>query len=489
MSRWGLCDWWSLEKSAEDKGTCTLGGIVIMFFIEPFATFGLLLQKPQWHFLFMKERPERKERAIEDTVKGPKADTHRRALSALLKSSALINSSLQISDVLNHAMKAAEEFMDAEASSVLELDEQEGDIIFRLARGNRGGSVQTLRLERGEGIAGSVIESGRPMIVEDVQREERFSDRFDRETGFKTRSLICVPLIIREKTIGALQVINKKTGMPFTEEDLEILTALARQIAVALDNAKLYQRLEENFKLTAEELKITQQKLIRSERSAALANLVQGVAHEVRNPIMSIGGFASRIKAGLAKGHKFQKYLDIILQETSRLEKLVQDVKELAEMQTVNLQPADMSALLSQVMEGFSSTLSAKSIHLEKDIDESLPAIKVDKAQIARALRNIVQNSVEAMPSGGTLKLRASGVDARIRIVVEDTGVGIEEDVMASVLDPFFTSKTMGAGLGLTMVYQIVMNHQGEIDIKSRGGKGTIVTLDLPSNLESQEEV
>jgi len=113
----------------------------------------------------------------------------------------------------------------------------------------------------------------------------------------------------------------------------------------------------------------------------------------------------------------------------------------------------------------------------------------VDKAQIARALRNIVENSVEAMPSGGTLKLRASGVDARIRIVVEDTGVGIEEDVMASVLDPFFTSKTMGAGLGLTMVYQIVMNHQGEIDIKSRGGKGTIVTLDLPSNLESQEEV
>jgi signal transduction histidine kinase len=148
-----------------------------------------------------------------------------------------------------------------------------------------------------------------------------------------------------------------------------------------------------------------------------------------------------------------------------------------------------MSALLLQVIEGFSSTLSAKSIHLEKDIDESLPAVKVDKEQIARALRNIIQNSVEAMPSGGTLKLRASGVDARIRIVVEDTGVGIEKDVMASVLDPFFTSKTLGAGLGLTMVYQIVMNHQGEIDIKSRGGKGTRVTLDLPSNLESQEEV
>jgi len=168
--------------------------------------------------------------------------------------------------------------MDAEASSVLELDEGRGDIIFRLARGKRGGSVQTRRLERGEGIAGSVIESGQPMIVGDVQREECFSDRFDKETGFKTRSLICVPLVIREKTIGALQVINKKSGMRFTGVDLEILTGLARQIAVAIDNARLYQRLEENFKLTAEELKVTQQKLIRSERSAALANLVQGVA-------------------------------------------------------------------------------------------------------------------------------------------------------------------------------------------------------------------
>ena len=82
-----------------------------------------------------------------------------------------------------------------------------------------------------------------------------------------------------------------------------------------------------------------------------------------------------------------------------------------------------------------------------------------------------------------------SEVDARIRIVVEDTGVGIQEDEIDSVLDPFVTSKTMGAGLGLTMVYQIVMNHQGEIDIKSRGGKGTIVTLDLPLNLKSQKEV
>ena len=415
-------------------------------------------------------------------------DIYKRELSALIKSSALINSSLQTTDVLNFAMKAAEEFMDAEASSVYELDIEKKDIIVRLARGEKGGFIQSKRLKLGEGIAGSVIQNGKPMMVEDVRKEPIFSDRFDRETGFTTQSLICVPLTIREKTTGAIQVINKKNGHPFTKEDSELLTALAQQIAVALDNAKLYHRLEENFQFTAEELKITQQKLIRSERSAAIANLVQGVAHEVRNPIMSIGGFATRMKADLEKDNKFQKYLDIILNETTRLEKLVQDVKEIAEMQTAYLQPENMNSLLSNVIQYFSPIIARQSIRIETDIKEGLPIITLDKAQISRALKNIVQNSIEALPTGGTLKLTARAVDSTIQIVVEDSGIGIDEDKLGSILDPFVTSKTTGAGLGLTMVYQIVMNHEGEIDIKSRGGKGTVVTLGLPLNLQSKME-
>ena len=421
-----------------------------------------------------------------DMSKELKNDIYKRELSALIKSSALINSSLQTKDVLNFAMKTAEEFIDAEASSVYELDVEKKDIIVRLARGEKSGFIQSKRLKLGEGIAGWVIQSGKPMMVEDVLKEPIFSDRFDRETGFTTQSLICVPLTIRGKTTGAIQVINKKNGHPFTEEDSELLTALAQQIAVALDNAKLYQRLEENFQLTTEELKITQQKLIRSERSAAIANLVQGVAHEVRNPIMSIGGFAARMKADLEKDNEFQKYLDIILSETTRLEKLVQDVKEIAEMQTAYLQPENMNSLLSNVIERFLPSLARHSIHLKTDIEEDLPIITLDKAQISRALKNIVQNSVEALPAGGTLKLTTRAVDSTIRIIVEDFGIGIDEGKLGSILDPFVTSKTTGAGLGLTMVYQIVMNHQGEIDIKSRGGKGTIVTLDLPINIQSK---
>ncbi|MBW1692098.1 MAG: hypothetical protein DRG87_03105 [Deltaproteobacteria bacterium] len=420
--------------------------------------------------------------------KGLHTDIHRRELTALLKSSALINSSLHTNDVLNFAMKAAEEFMEAEASSVFELDPEKGDISVRLARGEKGVFMKSKRLQPGEGIAGWVIQHGKPMNVVDVQKDARFSDRFDKETGFTTRSLICVPLTIRGRIIGALQVLNKKDGNSFTEEDTELLNALAQQIAVALDNARLYQRLQENFELTEQELKITQRKLLRSERSAAIANLVQGVAHEVRNPIMSIGGFAMRMKADLVEGSRMQKYLDIILSETSRLEKLVRDVKEIAEMQTVHLEPTDVKDLLARVIEGFSSDMARKAVRLKADIGEDLPIINLDQEQISRALRNIIQNSIEALHEGGTLKLAARKLDSTVQIVVEDSGVGIDEEKLDSVLDPFVTSKTTGAGLGLTMVYQIVTNHRGEIDIKSSGGKGTIVSLELPTGLEPEME-
>jgi two-component system sensor histidine kinase HydH len=424
----------------------------------------------------------------DDMNKGLHTDIHRRELTALLKASALINSSLQTNDVLDFAMKAAEEFMEAEASSVFELDPERGDISVRLARGEKGVFMRSKRLKPGEGIAGWVIQSGKPMMVEDVRRDPRFSDRFDRETGFATRSLICVPLTIRGRTIGALQVLNKRGGNSFSQEDAELLTALAQQIAVAVENAKLYQRLQQSFELTEQELKLTQRKLIRSERSAAIANLVQGVAHEVRNPIMSIGGFATRMKAEVAEDSRLHRYLDIVLSETYRLEKLVRDVKEIAAMQSVHLQATDMKNLLVEVIEGFSSTISRQAIRLETDIKRGLPAINLDQEQIARALRNIIQNSIEALHEGGTLKIEAKQLDSTIRIVVEDSGIGIEKDQLDSVLDPFVSSKTTGAGLGLTMVYQIVTNHRGEIDIKSNRGNGTTVTLELPMGLEPEME-
>jgi GAF domain-containing protein len=245
--------------------------------------------------------------------KDPQKNTSQRGIDTILKFGTLINSSLNIEDVLDQAMKWAEDFMGAEASSVYELDKERNEIFIRLARGEKREPVRGIRLKVGEGVSGWVVKNGRPVVSQDVREEKRFSDKYDKQTGFKTHSMICVPLIVKDEPIGALQVINKKSKKPFTQADFKLLTGMAQQIAVALENAKLYQRLEEDFALTTQELKITQEKLFRSERLMAMGHLVQGVAHEIRNPIMTIGGFTQRLKKELGKDHSLQKYVDIII--------------------------------------------------------------------------------------------------------------------------------------------------------------------------------
>ncbi|MBW1769388.1 MAG: GAF domain-containing protein, partial [Deltaproteobacteria bacterium] len=163
-------------------------------------------------------------------------DIYHRELDTILRFCALINSSLNIDTVLDNAMKCAEEFMDAEASSIYELDEERDELFIRLARGEKTESIKGIKLKVGEGISGSVVQTGRPEVIQDVRRDKRFSDKFDRLTGFKTRAMICVPLILRDTPFGALQVLNKKSGEAFTRPDLELLVGMSQQIAVAMEN-------------------------------------------------------------------------------------------------------------------------------------------------------------------------------------------------------------------------------------------------------------
>ena len=407
-------------------------------------------------------------------------DIHQRELDTILKFSALINSSLNITEVLDNAMKWAEEFIDAEASSVYELAEEKNELFIRLARGEKKSLIEGITLKVGEGIAGTVVQTGKPIAIQDVNKDKRFSDKFDRLTGFKTRSMICVPMLLRDKPIGAIQVMNKRNREPFRQADLELLNSLAQLTAVSMENAKLYQRLEERFELTSLELASTQKKLILSERLAAMGHLVQGVAHEIRNPVMTIGGFAHRMKRELPENYKLQKYIDIILDESGRLERLVREVHEFLEIQSSSLVIAKIEPVINDVLQIFEPLARNREIEVLVDIPEDLPSLYLDSSQLVTALSNILENALEAMPNGGTLSLKIEKDDRHLSISCRDTGVGIDPEQLDAVYDPFVTSKTRGAGLGLTMVYQIVMNHHGEIKINSELNKGTVVNVQLP---------
>ncbi len=413
-------------------------------------------------------------------------DLYRKELTAILRSASLINSSLEIEDVLDRAMKWAEEFIHAEASSIYQLDERNQELFVRLARGEKKDPIKKITLKLGEGIAGYVVQTGKPMVIQDVTKEERFSDKFDRITGFSTKSMICVPMTLRNAPIGAIQVINKKSGEPFNRADLELLYAISQQVAIAIENANLYKRLEESYEMTTQELRITQQKLIRTERLAAMGNLVQGVAHEIRNPIMTIGGFAQRIKKESSTHDRVGKYVDIIIGETARLENLVRRIREFSEVQSFHLNFEKPGPLILEAAKQAIPLASKQGVKVVTEFATDLPSMKLDANQILTALNNLLENAVEAMPGGGILTLRANRIDSDLIIVIKDTGCGIPKEKLAAVYDPFVTSKTKGAGLGLTLVYQVVMNHHGEIKISSEVNKGTVVTLKFPLETASE---
>ena len=167
----------------------------------------------------------------------------RRARQALVESSVRLNSTLNLPDLLHAIMDTATDLLGAETSSLLMLDEATNELSFEVATGEAGEGVKELRVPADRGIAGWVLREDAPAIVNDVAGDARFYENIDRTSGFTTRSMLAVPLKIRDHAIGVMEVINKREGDGFSERDQDIATALSAQAAVAIDNVRLYQRL------------------------------------------------------------------------------------------------------------------------------------------------------------------------------------------------------------------------------------------------------
>jgi signal transduction histidine kinase len=401
-------------------------------------------------------------------------------LRRLVNFSALINSSLDIQTVLNQAMDYVEYLLEAEASSIFEVDPEQGDLFFRLARGEKAQALKGMRLQMGEGVAGTVALTEDPLLVTDTSQDPRFCQRFDGCSGFYTRSILCVPLKSRERLVGVLEVLNKKDPRGFDETDCEILTLVGNLIGTALENARLYGRLQDRLSATREELKIAQEKLLRSERLAALGKLSQGVAHEVRNPITIIGGFVHRLEKHLPTDDPHQATLEIINAQVHKLEQMVREIEAFTKLGEPVLRVTRLPELIDRVLTAQASQMQKAQVEVHTAFPSMLPPVPADPELLSLALGNLVTNALEAMPNGGNLEINLAAEPSRVRLSVKDTGVGIASADLPRVFDPFFSSKPQGTGMGLTAVHHIIANHLGEIEIESKPGQGTTVHLWLP---------
>jgi len=224
-----------------------------------------------------------------------------------------------------------------------------------------------------------------------------------------------------------------------------------------------------------------QQQLRRSERLSALGNLAAGVAHEIRNPLSSIKGFATFLLGKMEKEHDAHA-AHMLIQEVDRLNRVVSGLLEFARPDDIRLAPAALAPVVRHALELCASDAASKDISVRFTPAPDLPLIAADADRLAQALLNLFLNAIQAMDTGGGLDISSCRDQATDKVLlrIADTGAGIAPEALAAIFDPYVTGRSSGTGLGLAIVHRIVEQHGGEIRVESAVGKGSVFFLYLP---------
>jgi len=259
----------------------------------------------------------------------------------------------------------------------------------------------------------------------------------------------------------------------------------------------LIKNLEKKVAKRTNELKVVQYQLLQSEKLASIGKLAATIAHEINNPLNGILTYTKLIERKLADGTikkteipKFLSYLGIMERETERCSTIVRNLLDFARQREPSLKSdVDINEVLEEALSLLANQIALQEVTLEKRFDQ-LPHIMADPMQLRQVFLNVILNACEAMHNGGIVTVSTACSNKRkkaVRVEIADNGVGIEEKDLSKIFDPFFTSKEKGTGLGLSVVYGIINSHQGTIQVKSTLGKGTTVTITLPTEATATE--
>ncbi|MCR4293809.1 MAG: ATP-binding protein [Candidatus Kuenenia sp.] len=287
---------------------------------------------------------------------------------------------------------------------------------------------------------------------------------------------VCVPLIVRDKAIGAICADNIYSKKPITDEMVMLLSTFANHAALAIENADAYKTLEKKII----QLKDAQERLVRSEKLAVIGNMAGYIAHEIRNPLVTIGGFARAIARETTDNKTIKNSAEIIIDEVSRLEKILAVVMDFSKV----AKPAKVKTQVNEIVDNTISLMESyfKNIGIDvvKKYELMIPDIVVDQDQIRQVFLNIFKNAAESMQNGGKLIVETAKEDEYVRINITDTGEGMDADTIENIFTPFYTKKREGTGIGLAVSQKIVDDHEGFIKVKSELNQGATFSIFLP---------
>ena len=292
------------------------------------------------------------------------------------------------------------------------------------------------------------------------------------------QSVMAAPLIVKERVIGAIEVVNKPGGM--TEGDEKLLNALAASIAVAIDNARLYQELAQS----ARALERSHAQLVQSEKLAATGRLALSLAHEINNPLQAVANCLHlSLEPGLSDDRKHE-FLSMARDEIDRLSTLIQRMLEFYRPGPGDQASSDVNGAIQRVLALAEQKLRHNQVITECDLAPDLPGVRIAADQLTQVFLNLTVNATEAMDAtrGGRLTIisRLDESGDWVEVTLTDTGPGIPIDVLPHIFEPFFTTKNTGSGLGLALSYGIIERHGGLLTVNSRPGEGTAFSVRLP---------
>ncbi len=392
---------------------------------------------------------------------------------SLASVSRTINSTLNVDEALRAITKEACELMRARMCSLMLLDESRKWLDLRASFGAGDAYIKKPRLAVEDSLLGVVVRRKKSQQVANVQSDSRYQN-VDLARRENLVSLLSVPLIFSGLTIGTLNVYTARP-YNFSNEEVKILSALAELSAIAIEKARLYERVVD-----------VEEQLRQNEKLSALGLLAAEVAHEIRNPLTVMKLLYHSLNLKFDAHDPRNKDARVIEAKIEHLNKIVEQILDFARTTEPKFAPVNLNDLVDELGLLVRHKLFNQNIRLVRDLQPDLPLVSGDAPQLEQALLNLILNAAEAMATGGTLTIRsrtilADSKPALVALECKDTGGGMSAEQKERAFKTMLTTtKSHGTGLGLAIVGRIIETHHGEIKIFSRAGRGTTIRILLP---------
>ena len=380
-------------------------------------------------------------------------------LKLLIDASKTVNSTIDLDRLLDLILDAARLSIRADRGTLYLLNEQKKELWAKTVQGE---TTVEIRLPLGKGLAGYVAKTGETVNIVDAYKDPRFNPEIDRKSGYRTHTVLCIPMRDKEgKILGVFQFLNKKDGV-FTSEDESFIAAFSIHASIALNNARLVQET------------------VQSERLAAVGRMSAQIIHDIRSPMSSMRLYAETIKRRSTED-EIVTISDQIMKQVDRFVKMAQEILDFSRgVSDMKVESIDSDELVDAGIDLFASELKKKNIELVRDVGFHGECL-IDIEKMLRVFYNVAANAMDAMADGGTLIFRLRNIEEMLQVEFVDTGTGIPAEIKDKVMQPFFTfGKKHGTGLGMAIARKIVEDHGGRIEILSEVNRGTTVRLLLP---------